>query len=110
MTYGGGLWRTWFDRDLILAGKIIVQEGPKLVSKYWRSTRPLVNVPSLCIHLDRKDEFCPNKETHVKPILSMAAVDQIFGEGIEPIENDVYNMDRNHINTLTSLIASDLGI
>jgi aspartyl aminopeptidase len=104
------LWRTWFDRDLVVAGKVIVKEGEKLVSKYWRSTRPLVHLPSLCIHLDRKDEFNPNKETNIKPIWSMAIVDQLFGEGVTPIADDVYNLDEKHASTLTNLIAKDLGI
>ena len=79
MTYGGGLWRTWFDRDLSLAGKIIVKTGDTLESRYWNAGRPLMKVPSLAIHLDRSEEFKPNNETHLKPILAMGVVHNLFG-------------------------------
>jgi aspartyl aminopeptidase len=76
MCYGAGLWRTWLDRDLTLAGKVIVKEGDKLVGKYWNAKRPLVNLPSLCIHLDpEKKAFTINKEDHLKPVIATAMID-----------------------------------
>jgi len=92
MTYGGGLWRTWFDRDLSLAGKIIVksEDGKRLESRYWDAKRALMKVPSLAIHLDRSDEFKPNKETHLKPVLAMNIVDSLFGDGVKALEDDCF--------------------
>ena len=49
--YGGGLWHTWFDRDLILAGRVVYEEEGKYTSTLWRSERPLLKIPNLAIHL-----------------------------------------------------------
>jgi aspartyl aminopeptidase len=110
MTYGGGLWRTWFDRDLGVAGKVIIQQGDTLVSKLWNSNRPLMKVCSLAIHLDTSEEFKPNKEIHTKPILCTEVVNQLFGGDIEKIDDDKYQLDDKHMTNLTSMIASDLGV
>ena len=110
MTYGGGLWRTWFDRDLTLAGKVIVQDGETLRAKYWASGKPLMKVPSLAIHLDRSDEFKPNKEVHLKPILTTGVVNCLFGDDVEKIADDKFRLEEKHMNTLTDLIAKDLSI
>lgn len=51
-TYGGGLWHTWFDRELSLAGCVIVREANGTFSKKLvHIDRPLLRVPTLCIHL-----------------------------------------------------------
>ena len=102
-TYGGGLWRTWFDRDLSLAGKVIVRdaESQKLTSHYWNAAKPLMKVASLAIHLDRSEEFKPNKETHLKPILCTGIVNDLFGEGVTPIADDVFQLEQRHMSSLT---------
>ncbi|KAF1787637.1 Peptidase M18, domain 2 [Phytophthora cactorum] len=65
-TYGGGLFHTWFDRDLGLAGRVIVRESDSsFQSKLLLVNRPIMRIPTLAIHLDRKvsEGFTFNKET-----------------------------------------------
>ena len=51
-----------------------------------------------------------NKEAHLKPLLTTAVVDNLFGEGVEKIADDKFQVEDRHLNTLTDLIAKDLGI
>ena len=52
--YGGPLLHTWFDRDLTLAGKVIVRKEGKLVPMIWAyKDGSCVRIPNLAIHLSR---------------------------------------------------------
>ncbi|KAJ3683142.1 hypothetical protein LUZ60_013369 [Juncus effusus] len=73
-TYGSGLWHTWFDRDLSLAGRVILRDSNgSFKQKLVRVRKPLIRVPTLAIHLDRtvnSEGFKPNIETHLVPLLA----------------------------------------
>ena len=50
-TYGGGIWHSWLDRDLSLAGRVVVADkNGGFVAKLVKIDRPLLRVPTLAIH------------------------------------------------------------
>ena len=50
-TYGGGIWHSWLDRDLSLAGRIVTADkNGSFASKIIRIGRPLLRIPTLAIH------------------------------------------------------------
>lgn len=80
--YGGGLWHTWFDRDLGISGRVFVREGDQIVQKVVKITRPIARVSTLCIHLQSAEErrgFSVNKENHICPVVG---TDKILEEKV----------------------------
>ncbi|KAI9176212.1 hypothetical protein H9P43_006577 [Blastocladiella emersonii ATCC 22665] len=80
--YGGGLWHTWFDRDLGVAGRVIVQPesaDAKPSHHLVKIAEPILRVPTLAIHLDRgvNDGFTFNKENQLLPVLCSTAAAEL---------------------------------
>ncbi|CAH8623989.1 unnamed protein product [Dicrocoelium dendriticum] len=80
-TYGGGLWYTWFDRELKVAGRAVMANSTgRLEEHLVHIDRPIACVPSLAIHLNREIKtqgFNPNSEQHLLPVLCTSLMDQL---------------------------------
>jgi len=107
--YGGGLWHTWLDRELSLAGMLVVAKaGGGFERKLVHIKRPLMRIPSLCIHLQtpaEREKLDLNKETHLVPILSMIN-DELNKKAPESVIGSI--TDR-HAPDLIKLLAQEAG-
>lgn len=73
--YGGPLLASWVDRDLTLAGRLLVRTPnapPRVV--LVRAPRPLCRIPQVAIHLNRKvneEGLKLDAQRHLPPILGL---------------------------------------
>jgi len=74
--YGGMIHRSWLDRPLSVAGRVLVREGERIVSRLVKVDRDLLVIPSVAIHMDRE----VNKGTALKANVDLLP---LFGQGKE---------------------------
>jgi aspartyl aminopeptidase len=104
---------TWFDRDLTLAGRVLVATDEGFESKLVYIDKPILRVPSLAIHLDRSanDSFSPNKETALLPVLGSVIKQYGFGLAFLTFRTLENKVDAHEHNTaLVALLATQLGV
>ena len=71
--YGGGVWYSFFDKPLKIAGRVVKNENGRVYTQAVRSPFHVV-IPSVAIHQNRtvNDGFAPNLQTDMQPVLSLA--------------------------------------
>ena len=67
--YGGPLLNSWLDRELRLAGRLVMLDG----TQHLTATGPLLRFPQLAIHLDRavNEGLTLDKQQHMNPVFGL---------------------------------------
>ena len=127
-TYGGGLWYSFLDRPLKIAGRVIVEEEGKLLEKTVVSPFA-VTIPSVAIHQNRNanEGFSVNPQIDLQPLVGLAGegltsdtlIEKVAGEGVISYDLYLVNADMPYsfgvneeflasprIDNLTSVYAS----
>ncbi|KAF8211217.1 aspartyl aminopeptidase [Mycena galopus ATCC 62051] len=111
-TYGGGIWHSWLDRDLSLAGRVVTTHADGFKSKLVKIDRPILRIPTLAVHLDRNvnESFKFNQETEFVPILGQIASQLNATKESDSGPKKASSIQDNHHPALLSLLASELSI
>lgn len=99
--YGGGIWHTWFDRDLGVAGKIVTESKGKLKTNLVNISEPIMRIPTLAIHI-KPDIYAKgvefNKEKHLLPVIGFEEKEK------RELAFEKYCLEKKHTKILLSCV------
>ena len=119
-TYGGVLLTTWTDRDLSLAGRVIIKGKKQPQSKLILFEEPLLRIPQLAIHLNRdvnEKGLTLNKQNHLPPIFSLSdkkgsnknLLEKRVAQKLKCKSADILNMELSLYDTQSGAIGGAEG-
>ncbi|XWS51382.1 hypothetical protein CRYUN_Cryun12cG0171800 [Craigia yunnanensis] len=103
-TYGGGLWHTWFDRDLTVAERVMIREekvgSVSYLHRLVRIEEPIMGV---------NDGFTVNTQSHLLPVLATSIKAELDREVAENSPAEKMTNNSRHHSLLLQMIANKLG-
>ena len=113
--YGGGNWGSWFDRDLKLAGRLLVadENNPDNINSVLiHINKPIMRVPHLAIHLQREmnDRFSINKENHLVPIIATEVQAQLNKKSNATAAGDTMSCSNKHSSILMEALCKGASV
>lgn len=119
-TYGGGMWHTWFDRDLGIAGRLMCKTKNGLEQKLVNLNRPICRIPNLAVHFGGSVPFEFNKETQLYPIAGLVEAElKRQGKTAEEIKKEeaedtsfqpLKKPHQRHLPYLLEQVAAEAGV
>lgn len=99
--YGGVLLNSWLDRDLALAGRVMVRSSSGSRARLLHERTPMLRIPQLAIHLDREVNsrgLVLDPQHHLAPVWGLGRVDErllqrFLAARLECAESDVLSWD-----------------
>lgn len=98
--YGGMICSSWLDRPLSVAGRAVVRENDRYVTKLVNIDRDLLMIPNVAIHMNRQcnDGYTYNKQKDMLPLLGGKACEegtlkQMIAEELGVSAEMIYGMD-----------------
>ncbi len=73
--YGGGIYASWFDRPLSVAGRVVLRDGDRLTVRTVSIDDDLCVIPNTCIHFNREVNkgYAYNPAVDTLPLIGSAA-------------------------------------
>lgn len=95
--YGGPLLNSWLDRELQLAGRLVMLDG----TQHLTATGPMLRFPQLAIHLDRSvnDGLTLDKQRHMNPVWGLGNAADV----------DLLAVLARHVSGGTAVKAAEIG-
>ncbi|MCF7796601.1 MAG: M18 family aminopeptidase [Lentisphaeria bacterium] len=110
--YGGPLIASWTDRDLSIAGRVLVTNDGLIQAQPVWVRRPILRIAQLAIHLNRKvneEGLVLNQQQHIPPIValtdtgetidSQSVIDNILSEELQVEPDRIVSWELELIDT-----------